>query len=76
MIGLIGGVTKENKKRECEILPSKRERRKWKKYVESQAFLLDVHVAKLMYQELLFERRMRRKAIRLSRKHKTRDYIS
>jgi len=68
MIGLVGGVTKENKKRECEILPSKREMKKYRKYVENQAFLLDIHVARLMYQELLFERRARNKAVRMSRK--------
>ena len=53
---------------------SKREKKRWKKYMESQAFILDVHLARLMYQELLFERRARNKAIRLSRKRRI-DYI-
>jgi len=55
-------------------MPSKREKRKWRKYVESEAILLDVHVRKLMYDELRFEARMRNKSLRLARKRRT-DYI-
>jgi len=54
---------------------SKKEKKRWKKYIESQAFILDVHVTQLMYQELLFERKVRRKAVRMSKKRKVGDYI-
>jgi len=63
-----------SKKRGCKPMPSKREKRKWRKYVESEAILLDVHVRKLMYDELRFEARMRNKSLRLARKRRT-DYI-
>ena len=75
MIGLVGGVTKENKKRECEILPSKREMKKYRKYVENQAFLFNINLTRLMYQELLFERRARNKALRMAKKRDVGDYI-
>lgn len=48
---------------------SKKEKRKWRKYVESQAVLLDVHLAKLMYDELNLDAKVRKKAIRMSKKH-------
>jgi len=56
-------------------MPSKREKKKWRKYLESETMLLEAHLAKMMYEELSFERRMRNKAIRLSRKRRT-DYIA
>jgi len=58
-----------------EKMPSKREKKKWRKYLESETMLLEAHLAKMMYEELSFERRMRNKAIRLSRKRRT-DYIA
>ena len=54
---------------------SKREKKRWRKFMEQQGFILDLHLAKLMYDELRFERRMRNKAIRLSRKRKVGDYV-
>ena len=47
---------------------SKRERRRWLRYIEQQSTLTDLKVIALMLEELAFARRMRRKAIRLSRK--------
>ena len=47
---------------------SKRERRRWLKYVQQEASLTELKLIALMLQEIEFERRMRNKAIRLSRK--------
>jgi hypothetical protein len=55
---------------------SKREKKKWKKYVESQAFILDVHLARLMYEELKFDAKVRKKALKMARKRSPQDYIS
>lgn len=54
---------------------SKREKKRWRKYLESETMLLEAHLAKMMYDELKFEARMRNKALRLARKRRT-DYIS
>lgn len=54
---------------------SKREKRKWKRYLESEVFLLEAHLAKLMYDELKFDMKMRKKALKMARKREVGDYI-
>lgn len=55
-------------------MPSKRERRKWLRYIEQQSTLTDLKVIALMLEELAFARRMRNKALRMARKRKI-NYI-
>jgi len=57
-------------------MPSKREKKKWRKHAESQAFLLDVHLANLMYEELKFDAKVRKKALKMAKKRKPTDYIT
>ena len=54
---------------------SKREKKRWQKYIQTQATLTDLKLIHLMLKEMEFERRMRDKALRLARKRRT-DYIA
>ena len=56
-------------------MPSKRERRRWLKYVQQEASLTELKLIVRMLEEIEFEGKMRRKAIRMSRKRKVGDYI-
>ena len=47
---------------------SKKQRRKWEKYIREQAWLRDFRLTDLMIKELEYEGRMRRNALRRSRK--------
>jgi len=53
---------------------SKREKKRWRKYLESESLLLEVHLVKLMYDELKFDAKLRKKALRMAKKRRT-DYI-
>ena len=53
---------------------SKREKKRWQKYIQTQAALTDLKLIALMLKEIEFERRMRNKAIRMSKKRKI-NYI-
>jgi len=53
---------------------SKREKKRWRKYLETESILLDVHVRKLMYEELKFDAKVRKKALRMAKKRKT-NYV-
>jgi len=55
-------------------MPSKRERRRWLKYVQQEASLTELRLIVRMLQEIEFEGKMRRKAIRMSKKRKI-NYI-
>jgi hypothetical protein len=55
---------------------SKKERRKWRKYLQEQAGFQDLKLRDLIIRELEYEGRMRRKALRMARKRKTTDYIT
>jgi len=54
---------------------SKREKRKWRKYMEQQGIILDLHLASLMVAELKFDQKMRKKALKIARKREVGDYI-
>jgi len=49
---------------------SKREQKRWRKYIEQQALLRDFHLTDLMVKELQFDRKMRGKALRMAKKRK------
>lgn len=60
-------------------MPSKRERRKqekrWFKFLEAHGDAISLRLSSLMVEEMLYEKRVRMKAIRLARKRKPEDYI-
>jgi len=53
---------------------SKRERRRWLKYIQQQAGLTELKLIVRMLEEIEFEGKVRRKAIRMSKKRKI-NYI-
>jgi len=55
-------------------MPSKREKRKWRKYMEQQGIILDLHLASLMVAELKFDQKMRKKALKMAKNRKI-NYI-
>lgn len=49
---------------------SKREKRKWRKYLASETMILEAHLTSLMVQELKFDQKLRKKALQMAKKRK------
>jgi len=54
---------------------SKRERRRWLKYIQQQAGLTELKLIVRMLEQIEFEGKMRRKALRMAKKRRVGDYI-
>ena len=66
---------KKTKKDRVKVMVSKKEKKRWRKYLEQQGSILDLNLASLMVEELKFDQKLRKKALKLARKRRT-DYIS
>ena len=55
---------------------SKKEKKRWQKYIQTQATLTDLKLIHLMLKEMEFERRMRNKALKMAKKRKSSAYIA